>query len=120
MAGDESLSAIGCVGDVMLEAWRATVPPVTQLAALPAATQSEPTPGPNENVVTGDTEPPTRHEVFDQALEVTRVDPGKMYEESLARLVAPLCPQVTGLDDNLAAEMVARIRANAERVDVRV
>ena len=107
----------------MLKAWRATVLSVAMLATLPAAAQSEPAP-PSEPddtiIVTGNTEPPTHREVFEQALEVSRVDSGRMYEESLARLVAPLCPQVTGLDDDLAEEMVARIRANAERVDVRV
>jgi hypothetical protein len=108
----------------MLKAWRATVLPAALLAALPAAAQSNPAPQPNEAdntiVVTGDTEPPSRREVFDQALEVSRVDSGRMYEESLARLTAPLCPQVTGLDDDVADEMVERIRANAARVDVRV
>src|SRR5690349_12629095 len=102
----------------MLKARLATVLPVALLAALPAAAQTEPAPESNEIVVTGDTEPPTRREVFDQALEVSRVDPGRMYEESLARLAAPLCPRVIGLDDDLAGEMVERIRANAARVNV--
>jgi hypothetical protein len=88
--------------------------------ALPAVAQTEPPPDSNEIVVTGETEPPPRRAVFDQALEVSRVDPGRMYEESLARLAAPLCPQVTGLDADVAEEMIERIRANAERVDVRL
>lgn len=107
-------------GDVMLKAWRATVLPMVLCTALPAAAQTEPAADSNEIVVTGDAEPPPRREVFDQALEVSRVDPGRMYEESLARLTAPLCPQVVGLDGDLAQEMVERIRANAERVDVRL
>ena len=89
-------------------------------AASPAAAQAEPAPDPGETdntiVVTGETEPPTRREVFDQALELSRVDPGQMYEEALARVTAPLCPEVVGLDKGLADEMVERIRDNAARL----
>jgi hypothetical protein len=42
------------------------------------------------------------------------------HEEALARMTAPLCPRVIGLEDDLAIEMVERIRANAERLDVRL
>lgn len=108
----------------MLTAWRATVLPMAILAALPVAAQTEPAPvGPVEEgspiVVTGDTEPPTRREVFEQALEVSRVDPSRMYDEALARLTAPLCPEVVGLDGDLAGEMVERIRVNAERLKLK-
>lgn len=93
------------------------------LAGSPALAQAETSPAPVEEdqaiVVTGEVEPPRRREVFEQALQISRVDPGRMYEEALARLTAPLCPRVTGLDDDLAREMVERILANAERVDVR-
>ncbi|HEU4651486.1 MAG TPA: hypothetical protein VFS49_08730, partial [Croceibacterium sp.] len=104
----------------MLVGWRTAVLSAA-LAATPVAAQTEPdAPGEPDNtiVVTGEPEPPTRREVFDQALELSRVDPGRMYEEALARVTAPLCPQVIGLDDVLAEQMIARIRANALRVDV--
>jgi hypothetical protein len=107
----------------MLRAWHAGFL-VAILAALPSAAQAEPAPEPSESddtiVVTGDTEPPTRREVFDQALEVSRVDPGRMYEEALARLTAPLCAEVVGLEHALAGEMLARIRANAEQLELRL
>lgn len=94
------------------------------LTALPAFAQAQPAPPAGESsepiVVTGQTEPPPRREVFEQALEVSRLDPGKMYEEALARLTAPLCADVVGIDDELAGEMVARIRANAEQLKLRV
>jgi hypothetical protein len=106
----------------MLNAWRATVLTTAILAAWPVGAQTEPTPTEDENaiVVTGETEPPRRREVFDQALEVSRVDPARMYEEALARLTAPLCADVVGLDRGLAEEMVARIRANAEQLKLRL
>jgi hypothetical protein len=91
--------------------------------ALPAAAQTGTAPDEAETsdtiVVTGDTTPPTRREVFDQALEISRVDPGRMYQEALARLTRPLCPDVVGLDDDLADEMIERIRANAARIELR-
>jgi len=108
----------------MLEAWHVTALALAALAARPAAAQTERAADTSETgdtiVVTGNVEPPTRREVFDQALEVSRVDPSRMYEEALARLTRPLCPRVIGLDDNLADEMIERIRVNAERVDVRL
>src|SRR5687768_947777 len=107
----------------MLKAWCATVLPMALLASLPAAAQTEPAADTGETgeaiVVTGQTEPPPRREVFDQALELSRVDPGRMYQEALARLTTPLCPAVAGLDDDLADEMVERIRTNAERIKLR-
>ncbi len=108
----------------MPKTWRATMLSAAMLGAVPAAAQTEPATSQsapdNTIVVTGDTEPPTRREVFDQALEISRVDPGRMYEESLARLTAPLCAEVVGLGDDLAEEMVARIRANAEQLKLRL
>lgn len=108
----------------MLKARRAAVWAAAMLAAVPCAAQTDPAPASSETgdtiVVTGDTEPPTRREVFDQALEVSRVDRGRMYEEALARLTAPLCAEVAGLDDALADEMLARIRANAEQLGLRL
>ena len=89
----------------------ATVPLAAQTA--PPAEESS-----SDIVVTGRTEPPPRREVFEQALEVSRVDPGRMYDEALPRFTAPLCPAVSGLSDALADEIVARIRANAARVEV--
>src|SRR6187399_1878695 len=111
-------SRLRCEGD-MLRAWHAGFL-VAILAALPSAAQTEPAPEPSESddtiVVTGETEPPTRRDVFDQALELSRVDQGQMYEEALARVTAPLCPEVVGLDKELADEMVERIRDNAARL----
>jgi hypothetical protein len=107
----------------MLMIRRTIVVSLAILMAPPAAAQTEPAADQGETgepiVVTGQTEPPPRREVFDQALELSRVDPGRMYEEALARLTTPLCPDVVGLDDDLADEMVARIRANAERIKLR-
>jgi hypothetical protein len=71
-------------------------------------------------VVTGRVEPPPRREVFQQALELSRVESGNMYEEALARVTTPLCPTVAGLKDDLAEEMVARIRANATRLKLKL
>jgi len=110
----------------MLTLWR----PMFVLALMgalgfapPAAAQGEleaaPEPG-DAIVVTGRSAPPPRREVFEQALEVSRVDPGRMYEEALARVTAPLCPKVLGLADNLADEITDRVRANAAKVDVPV
>jgi hypothetical protein len=108
----------------MLKAWRATALPFAILTAQPAAAQTEPAPPQDTSsdtiVVTGETEPPTRREVFEQALEVSRIDPGQMYEQALARVTAPLCPAVAGLDDALADQMVARIRANAAELKLRL
>lgn len=97
---------------------------ISAFSALPALAQTEPAPPAEESsepiVVTGKTEPPPRREVYEQALEVSRIDPGTMYEQALARLTAPLCADVVGLDSDLAGEMVARIRANAEQLKLRV
>ncbi len=97
---------------------------VASLAALGAATAALAQAAADEDrtentiVVTGRTELPPRREVFDQALELSRVTPGQMYEEALARFTAPLCPSVTGLREDLAAEMVERIRSNAAGLSV--
>ena len=84
----------------MRMALRLVVLSVAILGAVPAMAQDNPAPAAAEPdstiVVTGKTEPPTRREVFEQALEVSRVDPGNMYEEALASVTAPLCPSVVG------------------------
>jgi len=105
----------------MRKAWHAAVLSIALGTAVPAAAQADPAPVESDAiVVTGETEPPPRREVFDQALELSRVDPGRMYEEALARLTAPLCLEVTGLDDELADELATRIRANAERLALKL
>ncbi|HEY6815607.1 MAG TPA: hypothetical protein VI168_08725 [Croceibacterium sp.] len=108
----------------MRKAWRASVLSIALCSAPPAAAQTDPAPEPAQSddaiVVTGETEPPPRREVFDQALELSRVDPGRMYEEALARLTAPLCLDVTGVETDLADELAARIRANAEQLELRL
>ncbi len=84
--------------------------------ALPAAAQSEP--GETTIVVTGEAEPPSRGEVAEQAQALSRVGRFQLHEEALPRFEAPLCPAVFGLRDDYAAEIVARIRANAARLDL--
>ena len=69
-------------------------------------------------VVTGETEQPARKEVYEQARELSRVGRYQLYEEALPRFEAPLCPGVFGLRDDYAAEIVARIRANAARLEI--
>lgn len=100
-----------------LSAWAAL------LAALPASAQEEAAPpvedGENTIVVTGETPAgPTGREVYDQAREVSRVGRYQLYEEALPRFDAPLCPSVFGLRSDYAAEIVARIRDNAARLDI--
>src|SRR5436190_23008951 len=85
-------------------------------AALPAVAQDQPAPRPEEGhttiVVTGNAEPPSREDVYDQARDVSRVGRYQLYEEALPRFEAPVCPAVFGLRADYAAEIVARIRDN--------
>lgn len=111
----------------MISIWRAIGLPIAMAGTFcnPLSVAAQAVPGPTVEetgadaiVVTGETEPPLRREVFDQALRVSRVASGRMYEEALARFVAPLCPGVLGLAPELAKEMSERIRANAAKLDV--
>src|SRR5690349_8392030 len=95
------------------------------LALLPAPASSQPEPAAepdNSIIVTGDTAPPPRREVYEQALELSRIAPRRrfLYEQAMARFAAPLCPSVSGLRDELADAMVERIRANAARLEVKL
>ena len=93
------------------------------LAALPVAAQEdaarEAENGENTIVVTGEAPAsPSRAEMAEQAQEVSRVGRYQLYEEALPRFEAPLCPAVFGLREDYAAAIVARIRANAERLEL--
>jgi hypothetical protein len=91
-------------------------------AALPAAAQDVPAPDPGESdttiVVTGKAREPSQREVSEQARELSRVGRFQLYEEALPRFETPLCPAVFGLRDDYAAEIVARIRLNATRLEL--
>lgn len=91
-------------------------------AASWAGAQSAPPPETGESdttiVVTGETEPPSGEEVYAQARELSRVGRYQLFEEALPRFEAPLCPEVFGLRDDYAAGIVARIRANAARLEI--
>lgn len=71
-----------------------------------------------EIVVTGRAAPPTRKEVYDQALELSRAS-GK-YDENLARFQVPVCPGVVGFKSQAADVILDRIQANATRVGVKL
>lgn len=91
-------------------------------AAAPTAAQSPSPPEPGESddiiVVTGETEPPPREQVFEQARELSRVGRYQLYEEGLPRFETPLCPAVFGLRDDYAAAIIADMRANAARLEI--
>jgi hypothetical protein len=71
--------------------------------------------------VTGQKEaPPSRKDVFDQALKLSRMRSGDIYQVAAARFEAPLCPGVSGLRRDAAERLVDRIRANADRVKLTV
>jgi hypothetical protein len=88
--------------------------PVVNAVAQPADKPPE-----DSIVVTGKVAPsPTRAEVYDQAIAVSRVDPHAVYEEPLPRFHSPLCPGVVGLRDDYARAITERIRANAGQFKV--
>jgi len=87
--------------------------PIDPAEAPTAAEEAEDT-----IVVTGTAAPPSRGEVIEQAQELSRVGRFQLYEEALPRFEAPLCPAVFGLRDDYAAAILARIRANAARVEI--
>jgi hypothetical protein len=92
--------------------------------ALAAPAWAQPAPVRNDGksddeiVVTGKTAPPTRKQVYDQALELSRAS--AKYDENLARFQVPVCPGVVGLRSQAAEVIVERIRANAAKVGVRL
>lgn len=92
------------------------------LLTAPAAAQASPvtddTGGDPDIVVTGKAAPPTRRDVYDQALELSRA--GRQYDENLARFQVPVCPGVIGFKSKAAEVIIARIRTNAARVGVRL
>lgn len=95
----------------------------TIVFAAPAVAQPEPVePSENTIVVTGSADGPSREEVYDQALDLSRVNSryGYVYEHALARFEKPVCPGVAGLKDAAASELVERIRANAARFKIRL
>lgn len=93
-------------------------------AALPAKAQEEPTTAPEDGqstiVVTGDAQPPSGAQVYDQARDVSRVNRYQLYEEALPRFEGPVCPAVFGLRDDYAAAIVTRIRNNVTKLELPV
>jgi hypothetical protein len=72
-------------------------------------------------VVTGEREQPvTQREVTKQAEALSRVGRYQLYDETLPRFAAPVCPEVFGLRDDYGVEIAQRIRANAARLKVKV
>src|SRR5690349_9284262 len=72
------------------------------LAALPAAAQENGPPAADEGettiVVTGKGEEDARREAYEQARDVSRVGRYQLYDETLPRFEAPLCPSVLGIN----------------------
>lgn len=95
------------------------------IAALCTATLAPAQPAPPENggagdeeiIVTGKGAPPTRKEVYQQALELSRAS--RKYDENLARFQVPVCPGVVGVRSDAANVIIERIRANAARVGIK-
>ncbi|HEY1124079.1 MAG TPA: hypothetical protein VGE65_00475 [Sphingobium sp.] len=94
------------------------------IAALCSATLAPAQSAPPENGGAGDEEivvtkgaPPTRKEVYDQALALSRAS--RKYDENLARFQVPVCPGVLGFKTEAANVIIERIRANAVRVGVK-
>lgn len=95
------------------------------LAAAPAAAQGDaalPPDAGNTIIVTGNTAPPERSEVYDQARDLTRMEgrASRLYNEALPRFAAPLCPEVAGLKRDFADEIEGRIRDNAKALKMRL
>jgi hypothetical protein len=90
-------------------------------STAPSGAQAAPPTTETTIVVTGEAPGPvSSSEVYDQALEVTRIDPRQTYMQALPRFEMPLCPGVFGLRGDYAQEMVARIRANASGLKVKL
>jgi hypothetical protein len=89
----------------------------TLASALPAAPEKSGTDD-EEIVVTAKTAPPTREEVYEQALELSRAS--RKYDENLARFQVPVCPGVVGFKSQAADVILDRVRANATRVGVKL
>jgi len=82
-----------------------------------APAETAPAPGADTTiVVTGKAEPPAHNDVYDQAQDVSRVDPHMVYEVALPRFAVPLCPGVMGLEAKYAQAMADRMRSNAMRL----
>lgn len=88
----------------------------------PSAPAAAPAPAPSDTtiVVTGQAQPPAARDVYDQAQDVTRIDPHVLYEVALPRFSAPLCPGVMGLKQTYAQAIADRMRANAARLRLRL
>jgi hypothetical protein len=69
-------------------------------------------------IVTGDPEPPSKEEVYDQARQLSRVGRFRLDEESLPRFETPVCPGIYGLRTEAAELMIDRLRDNATRLEI--
>lgn len=106
---------------------RTRLPTLVGVACIASVTAAQ-APAPNDGdasdgspiVVTGKSGGPSRAEVFQQARNISRIDPKLLYVQALARFEAPVCPGVIGLTADGAGMVVDRIRANAARLKVRL
>jgi hypothetical protein len=89
-------------------------------AQAPAETEAPAPEGDTTIVVTGKSEEGARREAYEQTRDVSRVGRYQLYDETLPRFEAPLCPSVLGINREQAGEIADRIRDNASRLMVRV
>jgi hypothetical protein len=88
----------------------ATPPLAAQTApAAPNAPAEQPATDPGI-VVNGKTQPPSGHEVYDEARGISRVRPNETYVVALPRFWSPVCPGVYGLRTDYAEAMIDRMR----------
>jgi hypothetical protein len=102
--------------------WSIKLPVVLCALLASGLAAQEPAADDQAIIVTGTPDGPSRKEVYDQALDLSRIDPRphSIYQYPLARFERPVCPAVSGLRGDLADEIAGRIRANAERLKVKL
>lgn len=89
--------------------------PSTEPAQAQAA-PADPQPSGNEIVVTGKTARPSGNQVFDEARDITRINPHETYVVALPRFWEPVCPGVAGLRTEYAEAMIDRMRDTIARL----
>jgi len=88
------------------------------LSSAGALAQAPATPSDPNIVVQGQVEPPTDSEIAAQARNISII--GSPRDNPLPRFEDRLCPGVLGMEEDSAAFIVQRIRANAERFKIRL
>lgn len=100
--------------------WLAAAAALSLPAALAAQDGADsPSAASGEIVVTGSQESVSVSQVQRQARDIAVVD-GGVLDAPLARFEDRLCPGVVGLEEDFAFALNARIRANAERLGIRL